>query len=440
LSTASTSEECTIGTTAATSARGAKRGGQLRPTRVDLLRSVWERRLHLAKCAGVGLALATAIALLIPNKYRSTTQLMPTENSPSSGLLAAAVLGSNAGASPLSGLVGLRTPGALYVSVLESRAIGERLVERFELRKVYRVRRLESARKALATNTEIADDRRSGIITIRVSDEDPQRAAALANGYVEELNRLLTELNTTSAHRERVFLEERLTQVKSDVEQAERTLGQFSSKNATIDIKEQGREMVDAAVRLQTQLIGAEAELAGLRQTYADDNTRVRTSRARAEHLQAELHKMGGLSPGPGKADGSSELYPSLRKLPLLGAEYADLYRRALIQSSLFEILTKQYELAKVAEAREMPTIKVLDAANVPEIKSFPPRLLIVLSGGIVAFLAGALWVASGIVWEAMDPSRPSKLFLEQMMGDCSSGARTLAMLLHRKRGWAAAG
>jgi capsule polysaccharide export protein KpsE/RkpR len=130
-------------------------------------------------------------------------------------------MGSNAGASQVSGLVGLRTTGALYVSVLNSRTIGERLVERFELRKVYRVRRLELACEELATKSEIADDRKSGIITIRVTDKTPQRAAALANGYVEELNRLLTELNTTSAHRERVFLEQRLAEVKSDVEQAE---------------------------------------------------------------------------------------------------------------------------------------------------------------------------------------------------------------------------
>jgi uncharacterized protein involved in exopolysaccharide biosynthesis len=427
-----------MSTLAGTGAQDAKPGGQLRPTMVDLLRSVWERRLSLAKGTGAGLALAAAIAFLIPQQYRSTTQLMPPENSPSSSLLAAAVLGSSASASPLSGLVGLRTTSALYVSVLDSRTIADRLVERFELRKVYRVRRLESARKELAAKTEIADDRKSGIITISVTDKDRQRAAALANGYVEELNRLLTALNTTSAHRERVFLEERLAEVRSDVEQADRALGQFSSKNATIDIKEQGREMVDAAARLQTQLIGAESELAGLRQTYADENARVRTSRARVEHLRAELRKMGGLSQGTDKADGGSELYPSLRKLPLLGVEYADLYRRALIQSSVLEILTKQYELAKVAEAREMPTIKVLDAANLPEINSFLPRLLIVLSGGIVALLAGAIWVVVGIYWEGMGPSQPSKRFLEQMMDDCSSEARTLAMRLHLKRGVAA--
>jgi uncharacterized protein involved in exopolysaccharide biosynthesis len=124
----------------------------------------------------------------------------------------------------------------------------------------------------------------------------------------------------------------------------------------------------------------------------------------------------------------------------LLGAEYADLYRSASIQSSLFEILTKQYELAKVAEAREMPTIKVLDAANVPELKSFPPRLLIVLSGGILASLAGALWVMGRIFWEGMDPSQPSKRLLEQMMSDCSCGARSLAVLLHLRPGLAATG
>ena len=237
-------------------------------------------------------------------------------------------------------------------------------------------------RKDLAERTEISVDRKSQIITFIVTDRDAKRAAAMGQAYVEELNRLVAELSTSSARRERLFLEGRLQSVSRDLEQSEKDFSQFASKNTAIDIKEQGKAMVEAAAVLQGQLIAAESEYEGLKQIYTDNNVRVRSVKARIDELRRQLEKLGGkgesattVSDQPGES-----LYPSIRKLPLLGVKYADLYRQTKIQEAVLETLTKEYELAKVEEAKEIPTVKVLDVANIPDKKSFPPRLSIMFS------------------------------------------------------------
>src|SRR5437588_6940153 len=137
--------------------------------------------------------------------------------------------------------------------------------------------------------------------------------------------------------------------------------------------------MVEAAATLQGQLIAAESELEGLRQIYSDNNVRVRSVRARIAELKYQLEKIGGK--GEGSDQQQASLYPSIRRLPLLGVTYADLYRRTRVQEAVFESLTKEYELAKVQEVKEIPTVKVLDSPNIPDKKSFPTRRLIMLLG-----------------------------------------------------------
>ncbi len=387
---------------------------------VARLRLLWEQRQFLLRVAGWGLLIATAIAFLIPKRYESTTRLMPPDTQSNSGLAMLAALSGRTGTgigAVAGDLLGLKSTGALFVGILRSRTVEERLVDRFNLKKVYGVRLTESARKELAENTSISEDRKSGIVTITVTDRDPKRAAAMAVAYVEELDHLVAELSTSAAHRERVFLEERLRAVKQDLDAAAKEFSEFASKNAAIDIKEQGRAMVEAAALLQGQLIAAQSELEGLRQIYTDNNVRVRAVRARIGELQRQLEKLGGKeTTAPGGTSQSSEaLYPSIRKLPLLGVRYADLYRRTKIQEAVFETLTQQYELAKVQEVKEIPSVKVLDAADVPEKKSFPPRLLIMFLGAFFSFAFALLWVVGSARWAEIDPKDPGRVFAEEI-------------------------
>ncbi len=215
----------------------------------------------------------------------------------------------------------------------------------------------------------------------------------MAGEYVAELNRVVTDLNTSSAHRERMFLEGRLAQVKQDLETAEKNFSQFASANTAIDIQAQGKAMIDAAGALEGQMIAAETERQGLMQIYTADNVRVRSAQARVEELNRQLGRLGGKADASsdstsvaGDPSGASAMYPSIRQLPLLGVSYADYYRATKVQETIFETLTREYELAKVQEAKEIPSVKMIDPPDVPEKKSYPPRLEIMLIGMALSF------------------------------------------------------
>jgi len=266
-----------------------------------------------------------------------------------------------------------------------------------------------------------------------VSDQSPQRAADVTRAYVQELNQLVADLNTSAAHRERLFLEERLRSVKRDLDSADKDFSEFASKNTAIDIKEQGRAMVEAAAMLQGQIIASQSELEGLRQIYSDENVRVRAVKARVAELQKKLEEIGGggLDADASNDDTPQALYPSIRKLPLLGVTYFDLYRRAKIQETVFGFLTQRYELVKVQEAKETPTVKVLDVAEIPEKRSFPPRLLIVFLGTFFAFVAGVLWILARASWKETEEQDPVKVVVSELYREMKAKVR-----IHAANGW----
>jgi len=393
---------------------------------LEKLRLLWSERQLLLRVTGLGLALALAAAFLIPKEFESTTRIMPPDSQSTATMAMLATLSAKGGGGlgAMAGdLLGLKSSGELFVGILQSRTVQDRLIDRFDLRKVYRQRLWLDARKELEANTGIFEDRKSGIISVTVTDKDPRRAAEMGQAYVTELNRLVAELSTSGAHRERVFLEERLKTVQQDLEDAEKDFSEFSSKNMAIDIKEQGKAMVEAAATLQGQLIAAESELEGLRQIYTDNNVRVRAVQARISELKQQLDKVGGKGED-GSTDSTSSkdsLYPSIKKLPLLGVAYADKYRQAKVQEAIFEALTQQYELAKVQEVRETPSVKVLDVANIPEKKSFPPRTVIVLLGTFLSLIFGVVWVLGYAHWQQMDPDHPAKVLALGVYGGARS-------------------
>jgi uncharacterized protein involved in exopolysaccharide biosynthesis len=382
------------------------------------LRLLWKCRRFLfrvAVCAMLGSAL---IAILIPVRYQSVTRLMPPDGQSSSGLgLLAAMAGRN-GAGGLSGfagdLLGVRSSGALFVGIVNSQTVQDALINRFQLMKEYHVTKIEDARRDLAKRTDVSEDRKSGIISIAVTDHDPKRATAMAQSYVKELDQLVAHVSTSSARRERIFLEERLAEVKKDLDAAAKSFSEFASKNTAIDIPAQGKAMVEAAATLQGQLIAAESEVSGLRQIYTDDNVRVRAAEARVEELKRKLNEIGGAGT-QGDLKNDNSLYPSIRKLPLLGVTYTDLYRQTKVQETVFELLTEQYELAKVQEAKEIPTVKVLDPAIVPTKKSFPPRRVITLLGTFLVLMLATAWTIGRMRWEAVDENDPRKEFATEV-------------------------
>ncbi|HKW35509.1 MAG TPA: Wzz/FepE/Etk N-terminal domain-containing protein [Candidatus Acidoferrum sp.] len=426
-----------------------------RELQAERFRFIWDRRRFILRTTAAGLLAATLVAFLIPKSYTSTAQLMPPDQQSSSALAMMAGMAAKAGGglgAVAGDLLGIKSSGALFIGMLRSETAEDRLVEKFDLRKVYGSRLAADARMRLEENTSISEDRKSGIISISVTDHNPQRAAAIANAYVDELNSLVAELSTSSAHRERVFLEERLKVAKRDLDEAANDLAQFSSKNNTLDIQQEGKAMLDAVGTIAGELIAAQSQLEGLRQIYTDNNSRVRAMQGRVAELRRQLEKLGGTQgdpkknsalnsakneaarplpgqiavPRPGQtadpaADQSSAQsgtlpYPTIRSLPLLGARYADYYRRAKIQETVFELLTQQYELAKVQEAKETPSVKVLDPGKVPERKSFPPRLPIMFLGTVLSLSMSVVWVLGTNRWQQADPTDPRKVLAQEVV------------------------
>lgn len=388
---------------------------------------LWERRRLLARTSGIALATSLLIAFLLPKRYESTARIMPPDNQSGNSAMIAALAGHSLDGigGLLASLLGGRTNSALFENLLRSGTVTGDIVDRFDLQQVYANRYRVDAMKKLVRRTTIEDDKKSGVITLTVSDTSPQRARDLAQGYLDELNLLVIRTNTSSAHQERVFIEQRLRTVHSELEQAQQAMSDFSSSHAAVDIREQTRALVDAGAKLQGELIATKSQLDSMRQIYGEENVRIRATRARVAELQSELEKLGGSSaplPGDPTAAGDSALggstevlYPPLRQLPRLAVPYADLSRKVRIAETVYEFLTQQYEAARIQEAKDIPVVNVIDAPAVPEKKSFPPRLLLslALTAVVVCIMSAALVFSQH--WKAISAADPRRIFLAEV-------------------------
>jgi uncharacterized protein involved in exopolysaccharide biosynthesis len=392
---------------------------------------LWAERSFIFRTVLATLIVSTLVAFLLPKQYTATTRLMPPGYGANSEMaLALPALadraegggGGGGGGAGIMGLasqlLGMNTSGELFVGVIQSQTVEDRVIKRLGLMNVYWDKYLEDARKHLESNTSISVGSRTGIISVSVTDKKPDRAAEIAKAYVIELNQVLSEVNASAAHRERLFLEARLQEVRQRSDADAQEFALFASQNAAIDIPSQAKAMVAAGAELQGQLIVAESELKGLQQIYTAQNSKVKATQARVDELQRQADKFGGKDVDPTK-DGSlshSELYPSVRQLPLLGIKYLDLFRRTKIDDAVFELLTKEYEVAKIQEAREIPSAEVLDVAAVPEKKSFPHRSLFMLGGAVLGFLFAAACLLGSWAWQHTDHNDPGKMLAQDVL------------------------
>jgi len=416
------------------------------------LRLLWNQRSFLRRVTIRGVVVALLIAFLLPSRYESTTRLMPPDQQSGSGLAMLAAFAGRGGSGSSGGsgamgslgsalggslgnvagdLLGLKSSGALFIDMLNGPTIQDSLIGKFNLRKVYWDRYWEDARKDLAKHTDVKEDRKSGVITLQVTDGNPERAKQMAQAYLDALNGLVAQVSTSSARRERMFIEQRLKTVKQNLDTAMQEFSEFASKNGTFDVPSQTKAMVESEATLQGNLVAAQSELEGLRQIYTDNNIRVRSLQARVAALKQQVENMSG-----NKADlasGDSEIagdFPSIRKLPLVGVRWANLYRETKIQETVYEMLTQEYELAKIQEAKEIPTVNVLDPPTTPEQHSFPPRTAIVILGTFLAFLFGVAYIIGSAAWKQNDSSE--KKLATEIWAQMQANESTPRAVLHR--------
>jgi capsule polysaccharide export protein KpsE/RkpR len=406
-----------------------------------------QRRL-LLRVAGIAFVLNLAIACLIPKQYQSTARIMPPENSGSGTAMVAALAGKALGAESLgslaASLLGGHNTGALFIDLLRSDTITGHLVDHFQLQSIYHKRYRVDAAKALVKHTVIELDKKSGVITLTVKDVSPQRARDMAQAYLDELNLMVNRTNTSSAHRERMFIENRLAAVKSNLDRAQEALSNFSSTNMTVDLREQTRATVDAAAKIEGELIATEGELTSLQEIYGDGNVRVRAAQARAANLKKELAKLGGTSASLSKdandADSSSPnavadglSYPALRQLPRLAVPYENLYRNARVQETVYELLTQQFEVAQIQEAKDIPVLSVIDTPGIAEKKSFPPRALLTLALTLIELLAVAAFIVLRHHWLAVDGNDPRRMIAREASGALRQTLREITAFRRRR-------
>jgi uncharacterized protein involved in exopolysaccharide biosynthesis len=386
-------------------------------------RLLWENRGRLARTAAIAFAVSVGIAFAIPKQYTASTSIMPPDEGGGGAALLSA-LGARAGGlgglgSLAGSLLGTHGSSSLFVDLLHSGTVSGHLIDRFDLLRVYHKRYKVDAAKYLAHHTTIVDDKKTGVVTITVVDEDPRRARDLAQAYLDELNQIVARTATSSARQERLFLERRLASVHEDLERAQLELSDFSSTHATVDIKEQTRAMVDAAAKVQGQLVASQAELGSLKQIYGDGNVRVRAAQSSVDLLQGELQKLSGtdapLAPSGAVSGNPNQLSPPLRQLPRLAVPYADLYRRVKVQETVYELLTQEYELARIQEAKDIPAVQVIDAPGIPEKKSFPPRLIVALGLTLFCEIAAAAFLLMRQSWNGMSEDDARKILLRDM-------------------------
>ncbi len=327
---------------------------------------------------------SAGVSLLIPNKYTASSQVLPPTSQSNSSALLAQVGGGLGGLA--SGALGLKNPNEIYIGMLQSRTIQDNLLERFKLQEVYKSKLKSDARKILNDVSKIAANK-NGFIVIEVEDKDPKLAAALTNAYVEELQSLSKVLAVTEASQRRLFFEKQLLQAKENLNAAEIGLKELQKKTGIIQLAGQAEAVIRSTSELKARIATKEVELGAMRVFATTSNPNY----VRVEHellgLRAQLKKMEiGLNQGEG------DISVSTSNVPEAGLEYVRHLRDVKYYESMFELLAKQFELAKIDEAKQGSVIQVLDSAIVPDNKSSPGRLIIVISFFFVAFFLSVFW------------------------------------------------
>jgi len=345
---------------------------------LELLRVIARRKTLIFRICGATVVLALCYSLALKNVYTASAKILPPQKDSGGGL--SALLSQAGGLAALAGGVGgLGGSTDLYLGILKSRSVADAVIKRLNLQQEFKTKTIDDTRKKLDGVVKFKAGK-DGIIAIDADSKDPQKAAQLANTFVDELGRRSIELNLSKAGTERMFLEKRLEVVKQELRTAENDMKAFQEKYKTFKADSQATVAIEGIARLKAEIITKETQLASLRNSMTDENSDVKMLQAGIARLKSQLGSMTG--------NGGSDVIPAVGNIPGLGVEYVRKMRELKLQEAIFEQLTKQYEVAKINEAKDTSSIQILDEAVVPVKKSKPKRSLIVLLAAFASFFA----------------------------------------------------
>ncbi|GAB1722126.1 MAG: putative Lipopolysaccharide biosynthesis protein [Nitrospira sp.] len=337
------------------------------------------------------LAISLGVSLLLPHVYESTSSVLPQLESKEGGALAALLASPAAGGMAQNlglGLPGLpTTPTDVFVSILKSRLMADDVIKKFNLMDRYREKTMVETRKELEDHLRITVTKEK-VIKVSVEDEDPQVASDMANFYVSNLDRLNRTVTVNKAGQNRAFLERRLHETMESMAKAEDALRDFQAKNKTVAVEAQAKVMIEAAAIIQGQITAQEVQLQVMGGYLSAENPDLARIRSNVEELKKQLATMSSGKDVQGIRSGE-RLHPAMVAVPDLALQFGRLFRQVKVQETLFTLLTSQHEQAKIAEARDTPTVQVLDQA-VPADKRIRPRIVLnVAVAGVLALVMG---------------------------------------------------
>jgi tyrosine-protein kinase Etk/Wzc len=357
---------------------------------LDLLIVLGERKMFLIKTTAAVAALAVLFVLLFPNRYTATASILPPQQNSSLGGALLSQLGGLGSLGLLSGslgLSGLKNPNDLAIALLRSRSVEEAMIRRFELMKLYKQSRMSDTRKAFEQRSDIENNLKDGLLRISITDRDPQHAAEMTNAYVEEYKKFSANLAVTEASQRRLFFEQQLEQAKDKLGVAEEAMKTTEQKTGMIQLDSQARALIEAVAMLRAQIAAKEVQIKGMNLFAAQENPDLLIAKEQLLELQRQLKELGGSQSGV-----DSDLIVPRGKLPEAGLDYIRKLRDVKYNELMFELLAKQFEVAKLDEAREGAVIQVIDSAVPPDRKSFPKLSII----GPAATLS---WLVLAILW-----------------------------------------
>ena len=346
--------------------------------------------------------LATVVSFLLPIRYEGKIILLPPQQNSSLG---SALLGQLGSLGSLASLAGggfnLKNPTDMYVSLFTSRTVEDAMIQRFGLMKEYHEKRMSDTRKEFERRTTVVAGTKDGLIRVSVEDRDPKRAAEMANGYVEELRKLSASLAITEAARRRLFFEQQVQQAKHALNKAEEAMTKTQQSTGVLQIDSQARSLIESAAILRAQVITKQVQIESMRSFATDDNPGLILAKQELAALRSQLDRLAG-----SQQDSGSDINLSKGRVTQSGMEYLRRYRDLKYRETVFELLAKQFEIAKLDEAREGSIIQVVDAAVPPDKKSSPHRLLIVIAVIILAVTVAVFWILLRARWASDSGNR----------------------------------
>lgn len=354
---------------------------------IELATTLARRKNTIAKFTIVGTLLAVVISLMLQVKYTGTTVILPPQQSQSFSSMVLGQVGMLAG---LGRELGLKSTIDLYIAMLRSESVQNGLIQQFNLRDAYHQKTMFATREELTARTTLVPIKAQGVIRLSVEDSDPKRAADLANGYIEQLHALNQRIAIGESSERRMFFENQLQRAKEGLTAAEQTMKQTQEKTGMLQLDAQSRAIIQTVASLRAQVAGKEIQLQAMRSFATGENPDYIIAEQQLAGLRVQLAKVMHSQNSP---EGDSEI-PTAR-VPEAGLAYLRAYRELRYQEAVYEIIARQYEGAKLDEAKSTAFVQVIDPATVPEKKSFPKRTMITICGFLAAFVLSCVFVTA---------------------------------------------